>query len=379
MNKKIKVLHCIESMGSGGVEQLKLSAAKYIHDSEFEQEIICSQIRNDFDKRFAAYGIKTHPIGKLKTPFNLPYYWRLIRKVRSIRPDIIHGAVFEGVISAVIAGIVCRVPVIIIEETSEPLNRSWRGNLLLRLLSRFADTVLAISPSVKRYLIDVARIKASKVVLINYAVDRPDSPDPRDVSAVKRTLGIGNADFVVGSVGRLRDFHKRFSVLIKAMQAIKPLHPNIKLLIVGDGEDRQSLTSLAKSLDVEDKVIFAGYQSNTPLYYACMDVFALVSHMEAFGLVVVEAMFMKLPVLGTAVGGIKDIVVNNETGYLIEPRNVDAAAQALLKMYNEKDRLGMMGNAGYARAEKYFGVDLYAREIENLYHTQLQAKRAAGR
>jgi L-malate glycosyltransferase len=377
MTKKIKVLHCIETMGSGGVEQLKLSVSKYFDRGQFEQTIICSQVKNNYDKRFLAYGIESHPIGELRHPFNLGYYLRLIKLVRKIKPDIIHGAVFEGVISAVVAGLICRIPIIIIEETSEPLNRTWRGNWLLRFLSFFADAVLAISPSVKKYLIDVARINRKKVILRNYAVDAPNTPALDETMKIKQSLGIKPGDFVIGSVGRLRDFHKRFSVLIKAMHLIKPKYPEIKLMIVGDGEDRDNLRSLASALQVEDRVIFTGYQPNTPLFYSCMNVFALVSHMEAFGLVVVEAMYMKLPVIGTSVGGIKDIVIPGETGFLIKPHDVQATADAIEKMYCMKGQLEQFGEAGYERADRFYSAQGFAHEIQSLY-LSLHNARAKG-
>lgn len=371
--KKIKVLHCIETMGSGGVEQLKYAVSKHIDTNTFDQVVVCSKVKNNFDHRFKKLGIPVYPIGELKKLYNLPYYWRLIRRVRKEKPDILHGAVFEGVISAVLAGIICRIPVIIIEETSEPLNRSSRGSRLLKFLASYARWVIAISPSVKTYLHQVAGIPEEKIKLINYAVDKPEPPSSGETNELKESLGITADDFVIGSVGRLRDFHKRFSDLIKAAATLRDACPGLKLLIVGDGEDMESLKTLAKQCQMEDRVIFAGYQSNTTLYYSCMDAFALVSHMEAFGLVVVEAMFMKLPVIVTAVGGMKDIVINGTTGLLVQPHDLDAIAAAIKTLYNDREQGIAFGQAGYVRAGEYYSVQQHAREVQDLYLSSLKS------
>src|SRR4051812_48704257 len=120
---KIKVLHCLETIGTGGVEQRRLSLAKYLPHEKYEQYLICSKVLASFDKRLEENKTKVFAIGELKSLLNLGYYWRLIKIVWEVKPTIIHGAVFEGVISAVIAGTLLRIPIVILEETSDPQNR----------------------------------------------------------------------------------------------------------------------------------------------------------------------------------------------------------------------------------------------------------------
>ncbi|MGE0590158.1 MAG: glycosyltransferase [Cyclobacteriaceae bacterium] len=363
----IKVLHCVETIGSGGVEQRRLLLAKYLDRSRFQQSLVCSHVKAAFDQKLISQGMSVDKIGSLRHVLDLSYYRKLFKLIRQIKPDIIHGAVFEGVISAVVGGLWCRVPVIIIEETSDPVNRSARATWLLKFLSYFAKFVVAISPSVADYLTVTAKVDKRKVRLIMNAVDEPNAPSEDEIELVRKTLDLDHSDFVIGSVGRLRDYHKRFSDLIKALPSMLDAEPNVKLLIVGDGEDRGKLEELSTTLKVQQSVIFAGFQKNTYPFYACMDVFALVSHMEGFGLVLLEAMNFKLPVVATRVGGIKDIVVDKVTGFLVSRDSPNEISSALTTLCKDEKLRRSMGDEGYRRARTEFDSSKYVENVQLMY------------
>jgi L-malate glycosyltransferase len=371
---KIKVLHCLETMGSGGVEQRRLLIARYLDKNTFEQHIVCAKTNAGFENKFAEEGVIVSAIGSLKHTFNIAYYKRLLTIVRKVRPHIIHGAVFEGVTSAVVAGMLLRIPVIIVEETSDPLNRSWRGNWLMKIFCSLADYVVGISPSVTNYLRHTVKAHPRKIRLINNGVAVPVRAAREKVEQLKRQLGLQPEDFVVGSVGRLRDFHKRFSDLIRAIALLREKCPSMKLLIVGDGEDREALEKLAVELNVQERVIFAGFQNDTTPYYCMMDVFALASHMEGFGLVVVEAMLFSLPVVVTEVGGLRDIVVEGETGFLVPSHTPMAMAEKLKFFFENKSHRVEMGEKGCIRAHAEFTAEAYVKKVESLYREAITGK-----
>lgn len=370
----IRVLHCVETIGTGGVEQRRLLLGRHLRKEEFHQDLVCSYVIGEFDKKLANAGIAVHTIQGLHSVFNFGYYLRLLQVVRKVRPQIIHGAVFEGVISAIVAGLLLRIPIIIIEETSDPQNRGWRGNLLMRIFSFLADYVVAISPSVMNYLKDVTRTPNRKLKLINNGVDIEKRPDQTAIDKTKQLLGIQPGDLVVGSVGRLRDFHKRFSDLIKAIAILGPSMTGVKLLIVGDGTDRDYLETLAHELNVADRVLFAGYQRETGLYYGCMDIFALASHMEGFGLVVVEAMFNHLPVIATKVGGLKDVVVDEVTGLLVPIDSPESLAKGIQRLGKDSSLRRRLGEAGYHRAMNLYNGETYAGLVHDLYFEACKKK-----
>ncbi|MEJ7645283.1 MAG: glycosyltransferase [Chryseolinea sp.] len=370
--KKVKVLHVLETVGSGGVEQRRFLMAKYLDRNYYEQKVICTQTKGPLADEMRKLGTEVIAIGKFPSLLSFGHYLKVLKIIKSFKPQIIHGAVFEGVTMAAIAGAIGKVPIVITEETSDPQNRSWRGHFLAKILTNVADYVVGISPSVTNYLKSNG-VPTRKIRLINNGVAVPSLIEEKDTGLLREQLGLKSEDFVIGSVGRLRNFHKRFSDLIEAVAMLKNEIP-LKLLIIGDGPDKQLLQNLAAERGVSDKVIFAGFQFNTAPFYACMNVFALASHMEGFGLVVVEAMLSNLPVIATQVGGIPDVVVPNKTGFLVDSHCPQCFADKFKTLYVDLTLRKTMGVAGYKRASEEYTADVYIKKVDALYREAVNKK-----
>ncbi len=362
----MRVLHCIETLGSGGVERRRLSLARYLPES-FTQAIICSKSFGGLKQQLESYRVQVTEIGELGNIFNFFYYVRLVRAVRAFKPDVIHGAVFEGVISAVIAGILCRVPVIIIEETSAPIHRSNRANKMLRILAGFANRVIATSPAVFKYLVTEARIDHKKCQIILNGVEKPPLPENFDAIKFRLTLGIHPHELVIGTVGRLHDETKKVSVLIQALAELRST--STRLLVVGDGKDKKALIELAKELKVIDQVIFVGFTNEPGPYYAIMDVFALVSSNEGFGIALVESMYFSLPAVGSRVGGIQYIVKDGITGLLVPASDVVATAKAISTLAQKPEWRITLGRNAFTDASKHYSPQHYAQQVVELYQS----------
>jgi glycosyltransferase involved in cell wall biosynthesis len=291
---------------------------------------------------------------------------------REWKPDIVHGAVFEGSILATLAGTLARVPHIVVEETTYPIRRSWRGRALFRLLALRADRCVAVSPAVAAYLRD-AGLPPRKIELIVNGVAAPSVP--RDARArLRRELGIPEHAIVIGSVGRIYDAWKRYSDLIRAVATLN--RSDAHLLIVGDGPDVGALRELARSLRLDGTVTLAGHRDDVGPMYAVMDIFALASDAESFGLVLVEAMFAELPVVATRVGGIRDIVMEDETGFLVSVGQPSELARAIRRLAEDPILRRRFGEAGLARAERSFSSNRYTAEVAGLYRRLVSGARS---
>lgn len=365
--RKIKLLHTVVRVGSGGVEQRRLSLAKHLDREVFEQRLICSDSFGGLPSELEREGCPVHEVGVLKHPFDPAPHARVLKVVQEFKPDIIHGAVFEGLSFAAVAGRLGRVPIIIGEETSDPLHRRWSGHLFFRTLAGMTHHMVAVSPAVRDYLVKQIRLPANKVTLINNGVVEAPPTNAAEAEALRTSLGLTKHDFVIGTVGRLDDIHKRVSDLIRAIAIIHHSHPNVHLIIVGGGADEEMLRQLTTEQGVAHRVHFLGYQANPRPYYALMDVFAIASAQEAFGLVLVEAMFAGLPVVATRVGGIPSVVDERETGLLVERGRPMEIADAILTLEGNPDLRRAMGHKGRAKALAEFGEDRYVRDVGGLY------------
>ena len=371
---RIRVLHCIETLESGGVERRRLSLVKLLDKERFEIRIICTRISGPFAEQFEKEGIPIIEVGKLTNSFKKEVHRNVRKVIREFKPHIIHGAVFEGVTMAALNGFRCSVPIRIIEETSDPQNRSKKASLFLRLLTMLTHKVVAISPSVRAYLTGQAKIPEHKVYLINNGVDPPRAVSLVEVQQLKTALGISDQDFVIGSAGRIRDNHKAFSDLIKAMDLLRS-YDHIKLIIVGEGPDREMLTTMVADMGLSDRVLWPGYQNDMAPYYEVMDVFAIVSNREGFGLVAAEAMLHELPVIATNVGGLGTIVQSGETGFLVNRKSPDQIASNLKKFLEDATLVASMGQKGKLRAQAEFSAEVYVNKVRDLYEDLLKKKR----
>lgn len=366
--KKIRVLHCLETLGAGGVERRRLSIVKLLPKDRFEVKIVCTQLQSILHEEFEKLGIEIIVVGKLKHPFDFSVHRKVQQVIADFRPDIIHGAVFEGVSMAAINGFLKRVPYIVIEETSDPIHRNWKANLLMRLFSMVSDKVIGVSQATCDYLKDTAKVNPKKIQLINNGVKQPRVVSESEKTALKTALNITDEDFIVGSVGRMiDDGNKRFSDLIKAVSLLIEKGCAVKLLLVGEGKERPVYEKLVEELGISNQVIFTKYQNDVAKYYSIMDVFSLVSANESFGLVLAEAMYCHLPIVATRVGGMQYIVEDGKTGFLVEKYNVKAISEALENLYRNRGICKEFGAAGYDRVIQEFSETVYVTKIEQLY------------
>ena len=372
----IRVLNIIDTMASGGVELRRLSLAKLLDKSKFELKIICTNAVGPFPDEIRKLGVEVIEIGDLKSFADFKQHKKVMKIIDDFKPHIVHGAVFEGITLAAINGFIKQVPVVLLEETSDPQNRRWKGNLLLKILCCFADKVIGVSPASTVYLKNKLKLPQNKIILINNSVVIPEILNDKTKNELKAKYLINEDDVVFGSVGRMTsDEHKRFSDLIKAFAILAQNHPKVKLILVGDGSERINYEKLVNDLHIQKNVIFAGYQNNTSQFYSIFDVFSLVSAYEAFGLVLAEAMLHKLPVVATRVGGMRYIVEDNKTGFLVERYNVQEIADKLELLCNDLNLRKAFGQKGYERAIENYTEERYVKDIENLYLELVKQKK----
>ena len=369
----IRVLHIMSTVTGGGVERRRLSLAKAFKETGFQMKLVGTFKNGNIAEQIEENGVEIIEIGE----FNGPFHWEKHKKIQKIiddfKPHIIHGAVYEGVTMAAINGFIKKVPIILLEETSDPQNRSSKANLLLKLFSLVADKFIAIAPNVADYLTNIAKVSSEKVITINNGVEIPRHVSDSEVQNLKDQYAIKDSDFVIGTVGRLFNDHKKITDIIEAIYILKNIE-NLKLIVIGGGRDEELIRRKARDLEILDRVIFTGYQFDTAPFYKLMDVFCIASQREGFGLVAAEAMLHKLPVIATRVGGLQNVVVDGLTGMLIKPNQPQEIANAIKKLYTSPKLQNTFSNNGYDRAIENYTEERYVNDIAELYDKLLKQK-----
>lgn len=271
--------------------------------------------------------------------------WRTLRAIREAArafvPDLIHVHESHGLAGAILsAGHLSPRPRLV---------ASRRVDFPLRFLSRLKygrmDKVLAVSRAVRGVLIS-SGLPAEKVGLVHEGVkDRLPQPGGREAL---RLLGIPDGAPLVGNVAQLVD-HKDHATLFRAAALVLKSKPECRFLVCGEGPLRAELASLAASLGIADRVIFAGFRSDLDALMPLFDIFCLSSHLEGLGTSVLDAMCFSRPVIATRAGGIPDAVADRLTGRLVSPRDHEALASALAETLDSAQILAGYGAAGRER------------------------------
>lgn len=211
----------------------------------------------------------------------------------------------------------------------------------MRLYNRFdrwslpkADLVMTVCEAFAQELISLTRVPRERILVQHNPIRPGPAVKPAEVKALRGRLGIADTERVILSVGRLSR-EKAQADLIIAFQQFCEAHRDSRLVIVGDGPERQNLEAAARTYRVDDRIIFTGQISDVQPFYALADVFVLPSHSEGSPNVLLEAMAAQVPVVATAVGGVPEIVENEMSALLTPPKNPSAMASAIDRVLND--------------------------------------------
>jgi glycosyltransferase involved in cell wall biosynthesis len=217
------------------------------------------------------------------------------------------------------------------------------------------------SPFLKNYL--------DKIVVIPNGINIKEVTTTLTTEESRIKLGLPLKDKIILFFGSLVQY-KGPDVLLKSFKVIKKEFPEVKLIFAGRGQMLTELQDMAKKFDLQEDVIFLGFveEDKKALYYKSADIFCLPSTnmAESFGIVNLEAMASGIPLVGSNLGGIPDIVKEGENGLLAKPNDYQSLANALLRLLKDEDLRQRMGNNGMKMVTVY-SWDKIAKATENLY------------
>lgn len=288
----------------------------------------------------------------------------LAKQIDIVHTHLIH-ADFYGTLAAKLAGVSTII-------SSRHNDDKFRHNRILiwlnRALARWQSKIIVISDWVGKFLQTVEGIDAEKIVRIHYGLQPETISEHADPGYVRQRYQIPAGAPVIGIIGRLSE-QKGHRYLLRAIHQVKQQIPDLRMIIIGDGELRQELIMLAQQLHLEETVIFSGAQERSTalrLLSGC-DFFVFPSLWEGFGLVLLEAMALRKAIVASQVSAIPESVIHGETGFLVPPKDPGQLAEAMLRLLQDHALRCRMGDAGYRRLQTRFSVTSMVAETEKLY------------
>jgi glycosyltransferase involved in cell wall biosynthesis len=300
----------------------------------------------------------------------LPQALEIRRRSLQLRAELIHcNDALSISRAAVIGARLARLPCICHVRRFDRLGRFERW------LARYVDQFIFISRAVQhQFAAQGATAKGQRVV--HNGVDLEEFPLGVDGEAVRRELGMTGDGPVVGIVGRLVGW-KGHHVFLRALAQVAEAVPNVRGLIVGGAEVTnpylaEELEQLSDALGLRRSVHFTGHRQDVARMVAAMDVLTHTSTApEPFGRVLIEGMAMGKPLVASASGAVPEIVLDGETGLLVQPGDSQAFAAAITSLLRDPDRATLLGAAGRRRVEQRFTLAHHVRQVRQVYGDML--------
>jgi glycosyltransferase involved in cell wall biosynthesis len=232
------------------------------------------------------------------------------------------------------------------------------------------DEVIAVSHDLKSLLVNFG-IPPERITVVHNGIEPLIPLDSSKARALRSELGIAGNEKVVGTVGRLVPI-KDHKTLLEGARIILEREPLTRFVIVGDGPDMDSLKNLACDLGIRSRVCFPGFRDDAADLLGLFDIFCLTSLHEGIPMALLEAMSLGLPIVATQVGGVKEVIHDNECGLLVPSRDARSFADACLRVLrNETTRERLSRNA-MLRVREGFLLDRTVKSTQDIYGRSIQ-------
>ena len=389
LQRKIKVAHIIARMITGGADENTLFTVQNLDKDRYEVDLIMGEEFNEsvFDK------VKNNNFNKiqikgLKWKLNFLHdpivLLKLIKVLKRKRYDIVHTHTTKAGILGRIAAYISGVPVIIHGlhgSTFQAFNSgllNWLLFLFERLTGRFTDAYISVSGVLSEKYIEkgIGKKENYHTVYSGMELDKFYGVKEKiDCGKKQRELGINSEDFVIGNVARLEE-RKGHKFLIDTFKKLieKRKDRSLKLLIIGEGEERENLKNYVKEANLEEKVIFTGYREDIEELMALMDIFVLTSLREGLPRVLVQAAAVGVPSVVFNVDGVPEIIKDNYNGFLVKVKDVKRLENRIVEYMNNKELVLLHGRNGRKFIENKWSIKGMVDRIDKIYQNLVREK-----
>ncbi len=307
--------------------------------------------------------------------------WQLYRLLRREQPDIVHTHTAKAGTLGRIAARLAGVPIVVhtfhghvLSGYFNPLKTKF-FTFIERWLARWSDVIISVSERCRSDLLSAGIGDDKKMITIplGLELERFEQRVPGLGGKFRERLGIPAGVPIVSHVARMVPI-KRHDVFLRAIPKVWERLPDVRFVLVGDGELRPELERLARDLDLDERLVWAGFVREQELIYADTDLLVLTSDNEGLPVAVLEALASGRPVVSTRVGGVPELIEDGKTGFIVPPGDHEALADTLVHALGDMDRLRAMGRQGQQRTLEEYNAQRLIRDIDRLYGELLRKR-----
>jgi len=385
MSKKLKIVYLITGLDVGGAEMLLWQFLRNLDKKEFDLVVLSFIPTGNIGSLIEKEGIRVESLGiekylnekNGKNIFSIflrvLYVFfvetpRLYFFIKTEKPDILHSHLFHANLLGRLVGHLAGVPVVVSTIHNVDFGGRLR-ELALSYTNFLSDATIAISKNVSNKMIEKKVVPKDNLFVIQNGIDTDLSNIEYHKTRIKirEELNINNKKKVLISVGRLVK-QKGYPILIDALKKLSLERDDFVSIILGGGEDRESLEKMVIEVGLEKKVLFLGNKQNVREYLVASDIFVMPSLFEGLPLSLLEAMSCGLPVVATSVGGVPEVITDSSLGLLVEENNPeDLLGKIKYLLSLPKEDLEEMGIVGRKRIQENFSINHMVSQYLSLY------------
>ena len=362
--KRIRVLHLVTSLEVGGAQHNMLQGLPRLDPTKYEH-IICSIMdRMQMAEQFRQAGIKVHTLG-LNRKTDLAVVLRLRTLLKRLRPDVMHTYLLHGNVLGRVVGRLTGVPSIIGSELTIGQARLW-GRIATKLTNPLTDAVEVNSIAGGKAVVKELGVPQGKIEVVLPGLDLDEFVSTVNRDKVRVDLGVEAGKHLVLYVGRLRPV-KGVEYGIRAFAMALSQNLDLHMVLAGEGEQREELQALVKSLGISERVSFLGVRNDLPDLLSAADSVLMPSLTEGFPRVAVEAMAASKPVIATEVGGVPEAITHGESGILVQAKDIEGMSAALVDLVRNAELQSRLSTAARNHVEQSYSVEKYVARLDEIY------------
>ena len=371
-----RVAHVVGNLDVGGGQKLTALIAKGLHQRGVDVTVVSLGVAGYYGDYLDAAGVPVVTMGFGdggtavnwgRAPRSLASFVRLFSRERW---DIVHTHMFR---TAVLTTGIAKATGAKVLGTSHRVYFPRVQPVTERALSTLQSGIVVDSRAVGEILMAKTGIPAEKYIAIHNGIDEDEFADAPSKEQARKDLHLPAGEILIGCVAALAE-HKGQRFLIEAIQRLLSEGFDVRLVLVGGGADEDNLRAKVDALGVVDRVDLLGVRTDLARVLSALDVLALPSIFEGFGIVQAEGMLMGLPVVATNAGGALEVVDEGETGFLVPYGDVTALTDRLRLLVKNPAMRQEMGIKGKAKVEREFTVDRMVDRYLDLYERVLSGR-----
>lgn len=360
---KKKILHLITGLEIGGTEIMLLKTLPYLQ-SNFDNHVCCITGQGPIGKQLQESGVEVSYLN-LKNILDISIIWRFRKIIREFQPDILVTYLIHADLFGRIFGRIFRIKKIICNQRGKLLQ--WEFLRIIDWSTKFLVTKYIVQTKTARQeLMKTLRLPKEKFEIIPNLINIKEFDFDRERDTKRESLDLNPADIVITCVSKLRR-GKGHEYLLKAFEELYAHHSNIRLLIVGDGEQKEKLLEQIEYYQSKSAISFLGNRDDVKEILSISDIFVLPTLGEGMSNALMEAMSTGIPVITTDLPENRELITNGETGILIPTKDPSAIIKAIEGIINDEEQRSILRRNAKKSILENFDSEVIIDRLKKFY------------